>query len=149
LRFVLEDVKRADAGEVASSPSGSTSLGEVPYHGIDRSTSEFLSDEALRREAMEYNAMLELVFEVARDLARKGPGWAQQNAVLSEVANRVREGTRDERLQQQILTCWHDLFRLGRLSWGYNIDNPDAPFYHIPASDPQRDGLQQAHTRAG
>jgi len=35
-------------------------------------------------------------------------------------------------LQQAILTCWHDLFREGLLSWGYVLDNTDAPFFHIP-----------------
>ena len=35
-------------------------------------------------------------------------------------------------LQQAILTCWHDLFRDGALSWGYDLDNPDPPFFHIP-----------------
>jgi hypothetical protein len=34
--------------------------------------------------------------------------------------------------EQVILTCWHDLFREGRLSWGYDLNNPDAPFFHVP-----------------
>jgi hypothetical protein len=89
---------------------------------------------------MEYQALLEKVFAVAKAMAQKGPGWAQQRSVLLAVANELPEAMRDERVQQQILTCWHDLFRLGWLSWGYNIDNPDAPFFHVPARDPQRDG---------
>lgn len=95
----------------------------------------------VEEKSLRYQHLLELVFTVAKEMARKGPGWAQQRAVLGEVANRVREGTRDERIQQRILTCWHDLFREGRLSWGHDIDNPDAPFYHIPEPDAERDGV--------
>jgi len=87
---------------------------------------------------MSYQDLHYLVLQVAGELLRKGPGWAQQSAVLSEVARRVPNGANDERIQQRILTAWHDLFRTGLLSWGYNIDNPDAPFYHVPESDPKR-----------
>ncbi len=88
---------------------------------------------------MEYNKLLDLVFEVARDLSRKGPGWAQQRAVLEQVADKIPGARADNRIQERILTCWHDLFLIGRLSWGYNIDNPDAPFYHVPEQIPERD----------
>ena len=87
---------------------------------------------------MDYDDLLELVYRTAVDNAKRGLGWAQQNSVLWDVRNRV-SGSRDVRVQQQILTCWHDLFRLGRLSWGYDIDNPDSPFFHIPDDDPHRD----------
>jgi len=85
---------------------------------------------------MEYQRTLDLVFEVAKEFSKRR-GWAQQSTVLREVANRIGNA-QEEQTQQQILTCWHDLFRLGRLSWGVNFDNPDAPFYHIPHEDPQR-----------
>jgi hypothetical protein len=89
---------------------------------------------------MDYRKLSELVFETAVELARKGPGWAQQGVVLNAVAERISATKRDERLQQRILTCWHDLFRSGHLSWGYNLDNPDAPFYHVPEKDSNRVG---------
>ena len=88
---------------------------------------------------MSYTELRNLIYQVAQELFRKGPGWAQQRAVLTEVAGKVGGETADERIQQSILTCWHDLFRSGRLSWGYNIDNPDAPFYHVPEPDNLRD----------
>ena len=87
---------------------------------------------------MKYRELRDLVYNVAKELSGRGPGWAQQKAVLWEVMNR-QNASGDEKLEQQILTCWHDLFRIGRLSWGYNIDNPDAPFYHIPNPDAERD----------
>ena len=46
-------------------------------------------------------------------------------------------------IQQAILTCWHDLFREGTLSWGYDLDNPDPPFFHMP----ERTGPQQRPRR--
>jgi hypothetical protein len=92
---------------------------------------------------MEYGKLLNLIFDVAVMQSQKGPGWAQQASVLGEVANRIGIARNDDRMQQRILTCWHDLFRLGRLSWGYNIDNPDAPFFHVPEKDPSRDGWER------
>ena len=88
---------------------------------------------------MEYKELREMVFNVAKEMSQRGRGWAQQSGVLREVAIRLPANTPDDGIEQQILTCWHDLFRIGRLSWGYNIDNPDAPFFHIPQADPQRD----------
>lgn len=72
-----------------------------------------------------------LILAVARDLAARGPGYAQQSAVLSSVKEKVPNSS-EIRVQQEILTSWHNLFLEGKLSWGYNLDNPDAPFYHVP-----------------
>jgi hypothetical protein len=33
--------------------------------------------------------------------------------------------------QQLLLTLWHDLFRTGYLAWGFNINNPNPPFFHL------------------
>jgi hypothetical protein len=30
-----------------------------------------------------------------------------------------------------LLTAWHDLFRKGILAWGFDVDNPAAPFFHL------------------
>lgn len=93
---------------------------------------------------IDYAELKQKVFESAKNCARQGPGYSQQRAVLDAVAG--REGgnmwTRlDLDLQQAILTCWHDLFREGVLSWGYDLDNPDAPFFHISERpDPQKRG---------
>ncbi len=38
---------------------------------------------------------------------------------------------RSPSLETEILTQWHELFRTGYLAWGYNLDNPSAPFFHI------------------
>jgi hypothetical protein len=31
-----------------------------------------------------------------------------------------------------LLTAWQNLFRNGQLSWGYDVENPSAPFFHLP-----------------
>ena len=75
------------------------------------------------------------VFEAAKQCARRGPGYSQQRPVLDTVASAAggNMSTKlDLDLQQAVLTCWHDLFREGILSWGYDLDNPDRPFFHIP-----------------
>jgi hypothetical protein len=86
---------------------------------------------------MNYAATIKLVFKVACDCAKRGPGWSQQSHVLSTVAEET--GARgDVQREQLILRCWQDLFQLGLLAWGYNIDNPDAPFFHVPPADKER-----------
>jgi hypothetical protein len=97
---------------------------------------------------MGYTALRRLVLQVAKEQFAKGPGWAQQRAVLEEVVDRIPGARTDDRVEQRILTCWHDLFRDGALSWGFNIDNPDAPFYHIPELDAERDASKEQTLRA-
>ncbi len=86
---------------------------------------------------MEYKKLLEVVYEAAVQCVNKGVGYSQQSVVLDAVWGKFNSNNHfgsplDIRLQQEILTCWHDLFREGRLSWGLNLDNPDAPFFHVP-----------------
>jgi hypothetical protein len=84
---------------------------------------------------MDYEELKRAVLEAARRCAGQGAGYSQQRPVFDDAANtfggsfysRLDLGT-----QQAILTCWHDLFREGKLSWGYDLDNPDPPFFHIP-----------------
>lgn len=59
----------------------------------------------------------------------KGPGYAQEGVILRQAAERLHLRG-DVGGQQRLLTCWHDLFREGTLSWGYDVDNPNAPFFH-------------------
>jgi len=30
-----------------------------------------------------------------------------------------------------ILNAWHDLFAERKLAWGYDLDNPSSPFFHV------------------
>src|ERR1700753_2587505 len=80
---------------------------------------------------MNYEAMLKLVYTVACDYSQKGVDWSQRTPVLCEVKKKSQTWN-DIDQEQLILTCWNDLFTLGLLSWGYNLDNPDAPLFHIP-----------------
>ena len=74
----------------------------------------------------------ELVWAVARESAANGPGWAQEGVVLRAVADRLTGRDRpDMRIEQMVLNAWHDLFADKRLAWGYDLDNPGAPFFHI------------------
>lgn len=82
-------------------------------------------------EMRDANELPNKILAVAKELANLGPGYAQQSAVLTKVKEQVPNSS-DINVQQEILTAWHRLFREGLLSWGYNLDNPDAPYYHIP-----------------
>jgi hypothetical protein len=79
---------------------------------------------------MSYSELKEKVFAVALDSLKKGPGYAQESVVLREALEQLR--LRELADQQRLLTCWHDLFRDGQLSWGYDVDNPSPPFFHAP-----------------
>ena len=73
----------------------------------------------------------ETLLAIAEDFTRQGPGFAQESVVLREAADRLKI-KRDLPEQQRLLNVWHDLFRTGKLYWGYDIDNPGQPFFHFP-----------------
>ena len=82
---------------------------------------------------MKDHDLKDLVFQTAKELAGKGLGWAQEAVVLREVADRLRgRAALNLRLEQAVLSAWHDLFRERKLSWGYDLDNPNSPFFHVP-----------------
>jgi hypothetical protein len=54
----------------------------------------------------------------------------QTNSVLGEVSNRLNAYNNQE-IELAILTQWHDLFRTGYLAWGFNLANPNPPFFHL------------------
>jgi len=88
---------------------------------------------------MEYQKLREAVYDAAVRCAKRGAGYSQQRVVLDEVAKQqfnIDSFVTPSNIipEQDILTCWHDLFREGRLSWGYDLNNPDAPFFHVPNS---------------
>src|SRR5689334_3724502 len=61
-------------------------------------------------------------------------GGMQQVSVLPEAVRRIGDRfTADE--EQAILTAWYDLFRTGLLSWGYNLNNQEPPFFHVTEQD--------------
>jgi hypothetical protein len=69
---------------------------------------------------------------IAIACAKKGPGFAQEGVVLHEARSELRpKSLRDE---QRILEAWHRLFADREFAWGYNLDNPGAPFFHSISS---------------
>ncbi|NQT36490.1 MAG: hypothetical protein HQ581_03320 [Planctomycetes bacterium] len=73
------------------------------------------------------NALL----EIAREYIKQGPGVAQETVVLREAMQRHFGGSERLEHEQLVLTAWHELFRTGKLSWGYDISNPGSPFFHV------------------
>jgi hypothetical protein len=86
---------------------------------------------------LDYDDICNRLMDAAALMIDNGIGYAQQGVVLAHVLESIPEKKRHE-IQQFVLTCWHDLFVQGKLSWGYNLDNPGPPFFHIPASVPER-----------
>lgn len=72
------------------------------------------------------------LLEVVAEHAKNDDDSFQARTVLGETARRLGiHKNVDHELEQALLTYWHDLFRTGYLSWGYNLDNPDFPFCHL------------------
>lgn len=61
---------------------------------------------------------------------RPGDGNLQSRSILAEVNDRLG-GARDHTLEEAILTAFHDLLRTGYIAWGFNLMNPDPPFFHL------------------
>ena len=82
--------------------------------------------------AVEVNAaqLKEVLLEIATDCVSQGPGFAQEPVVIREAVEKL-DISHDLVAQQELLTAWHDLFREGVLSWGYDANNSAAPFYHF------------------
>ena len=78
-----------------------------------------------------------VVLEVVRD--RAVSGHVQQGSALSEAAQRLQ--IRGEASERALLTVWYDLFRMGQLCWGVNLNNQNPPFCHL--TDAGRKTLEQ------
>ena len=65
--------------------------------------------------------------------AESGGASLQQGTVLSAVHQSLRPTLQygNPALEEMVLTEWHDLFRTGFLSWGFNLSNPNPPFCHL------------------
>jgi len=70
------------------------------------------------------------LLRIASEMLKRGPGFAQERAVLQAARKELKPDTTQS--EQKILDVWHSLFTEGCLSWGYNLDNPREPFFHIP-----------------
>ena len=54
----------------------------------------------------------------------------QSSSVLSTAAQEL--GIRgNDSLEEALLTQFHELFRTGYLAWGFNLSNPNPPFFHL------------------
>ena len=56
-------------------------------------------------------------------------GGLNSRTILGEAATNLHFDNQDA--QQSLLTVYNDLFRTGHLAWGLDINNPDAPWFHI------------------
>ncbi len=75
----------------------------------------------------------DLVWQTASKAASSGPGYAQEGVVLRQIREQLgaNGGRPDLQVQQQILHAWHDLFLEKKLAWGYDLNNPNSPFFHV------------------
>lgn len=73
-------------------------------------------------------AMLLQVIE--RNRPRDRSTNMQSNEILRQASAEL--GTQIGHIMEEaLLTQFHELFRTGYLAWGYNLSNPDPPFFHL------------------
>src|SRR5690348_9401988 len=105
-------------------------MGLAPIHFAEVTSN--LMNQVIEPSSVSQSAgVAERLLRIARQCIAEGPGFAQETVVLRKAAEELGIGDDLER-QQRLLTAWQDLFRTGQLSWGYNVDNPSAPFFHLP-----------------
>src|SRR5262249_21448652 len=75
-------------------------------------------------------ALLELVHDME---AKRQGGNLQQTSLLRAAEQRLVKTHGDRELEQAILTQWQELFRTGLLAWGFDLNNPNPPFFHLTA----------------
>jgi hypothetical protein len=85
----------------------------------------------MENSSMSKAEIQELILQKAKDAFHKGPGWSQEGVVLREVGEAIGKGQLDLTIQQIILDSWYDLFTEKKLGWGYDLDNPGSPFFHV------------------
>ena len=73
--------------------------------------------------------LIERLLTIASGHVLMGPGYAQEGVVLRQAKNEIHPRTLAQ--EQQILDAWQRLFIDGQLIWGYDLDNPGAPFFHL------------------
>jgi hypothetical protein len=62
-------------------------------------------------------------------IANRPADQLQSGVVMKEVQHRIKAYSEED--QQAVLTCWYDLIRMGVLSWGLDLANPNPPFAHL------------------
>lgn len=73
--------------------------------------------------------LIEGLLSIASQHVLRGPGYAQEGVVLRQARNEF--GPKTLAHEQRILEAWQRLFIDGELSWGYDLDTPSAPFFHL------------------
>lgn len=81
--------------------------------------------------AIDSRTIREVLLRIAEEMIKRGPGFAQESVVLRQAVDDLKLSWQDVDSQQVMLTCWHDLFRDGKLAWGFDVDNPGPPFFHF------------------
>jgi len=69
------------------------------------------------------------LLEAIDKFSNSGPSL-QANSIFQEVRSKLNIVFSPE-IEQAILTYWYDFFRMGYLAWGYNLSNPNPPFFHL------------------
>ena len=72
----------------------------------------------------------ETLLQVISEYSEMGRGYFQEKPILNEVVRRLKIRN-NLQLEQNLLTIWHNNFKIGYLDWGYNLDNPTHPFCHL------------------
>ncbi len=79
---------------------------------------------------MDVNTIRKILLEVVDDLSKRPNTLLQSGWILQETVKKLDLKPHIDH-ERALLTCLHDLFRLGHLAWGANLSNPIPPFCHV------------------
>jgi len=68
---------------------------------------------------------------ILETVQRRSSGGNLQTRSVLQTAMETLGLQRSTKIQQALLTIWHDLFRTGYLAWGHDLANPNPPFCHV------------------
>lgn len=85
-------------------------------------------------EADDFNfvkaSIRQTLLEVIEEASHRGPGFMQLRPVMSKMARRLQDQLSGNG-EQAVLAAFQDLFRSGLLAWGWDLANPEPPWFHI------------------
>ena len=77
---------------------------------------------------MDGTELTNVVLQTIEDLSKEYT-YLQSGAVLQRAQKKLGINKLED--EQALLAFFHDLFRIGYLSWGYNLSNPSPPNFHV------------------
>jgi hypothetical protein len=72
-----------------------------------------------------------VLLEIAKECFQRGQSYSMTRIVMDQFIVRRPEMKDSLEREHLVLECWQQLFSEGTLIPGWNLNNPDYPFFHV------------------